>query len=260
MSSGRRDILGRLRAALDRSGDRLPGRLAPGTASLMRVTEAHGDRLELADRFGKNLAALSGSYEVANQAAEVAARVVEQVRVWSAGDPNGESDDRRRELEVLSWAAAALTPPDLAPRLEHAGITLVVPEDLHDRDSRDRAAALRVGLTAVDAAIASTGSVVLATGPGRSRAASLLPTYHLMIVPASRVYPTLEEWFAQLRRENRHDEYLRDPGQVVFVSGPSKSADIELNLTLGVHGPRAVHAIIYDDRERSGQQPTGVHR
>ncbi len=254
MSSGRDDILGRLRVALGRKGDRLQDRAAPTTATAMKVTEARGDRLELGDRFGESLAALSGSYQVVNGAADVADRVVELITGWSADDrPDGEGSGRR-DLEVLSWAAAALTPPDLGPRLEQAGIRLVVPDELRDREHRSRAAALRVGLTAVDAAIASTGSVVLATGPGRSRAASLLPTHHVMIVPTSRVYPTLEDWLAESRREGFH-ERLRRPGQIVFVSGPSKSADIELNLTLGVHGPRVVHAIIYDDTERSAEQP-----
>ncbi len=251
MSRARDDILGRLRTALERREDRFPWSEAPRPAALMRVTEARGDRLELAARFGESLLVVSGSCEIVDQATEVAGRAAERIRAWNAEDgPGDDPGSGRRNIEVLSWAPDELTPPELGPRLERAGIRLVVPEDLHDRNGRYQAAALRVGLTGVDAAIASTGSAVMAAGPGRSRAASLLPTHHLMIVPSSRIYPTVEDWFAELRRGGHHDEWLRRTGQIVLISGPSKSADIELNLTLGVHGPRVVHAIVYDDVER----------
>lgn len=246
MSSGRDDILIRLRAALGRTSDRTPRIDAPRPSAPMTVTEAHGDRRQLAARFGESLVALSGSYETVTDATELAGRAAERIRTWSEEDRRSGDADR---LELLSWASEQLTPADLGRRLELAGITLVVPDELHDRDVRQRAAALRLGLTGVDAAIASTGSAVIAAGPGRSRAASLLPTHHLMIVPSSRIYPTPEHWFAELRRDGHHTEWLRRSGQIVFISGPSKSADIELSLTLGVHGPRVVHAIIYDDVE-----------
>lgn len=246
MSSGRDDILIRLRAALGRTSDRTPRIDAPRPSAPMTVTEAHGDRRQLAARFGESLVALSGSYETVTDATELAGRAAERIRAWSEEDRRSGDADR---LELLSWASEQLTPADLGRRLELAGITLVVPDELHDRDVRQRAAALRLGLTGVDAAIASTGSAVIAAGPGRSRAASLLPTHHLMIVPSSRIYPTPEHWFAELRRDGHHTEWLRRSGQIVFISGPSKSADIELSLTLGVHGPRVVHAIIYDDVE-----------
>ncbi len=251
MSNAREDILGRLRTALEGKDAWFPRSEAPRPGPAITAPEAGGDRLELAKRFGNSLVAVSGSYEIVDPAAGVAGRIVEIVKAWSAEDPpSDEGGSRRRNLEVLSWASAALTPPDLEPPLGQAGIKLVVPEDLHDRHSRYRAASIRIGLTAVDAAIATTGSVVLVAGRGKSRAASLLPTHHLMIVAASRIYPTLEDWCTELRREGLHAERLKEPGQIVLVTGPSKSADIELNLTLGVHGPRVVHAIVYDDAER----------
>ncbi len=251
MSDGRADILGRLRLALGAREARLDRREAPRPAAVIDVPEGRRDPHALTARFGESLVALSGSYEVVRHADEVAERAAERITTWSAHDSReDDGDGRRRDPEILSWAPDQLTPPDLGPQLERAGITLVVPEELGHRDTRLRLASLRIGLTGVDAAIASTGSVLMAAGPGRSRVASLLPTHHLMIVAASHVYPTLEDWFQELRRGGLHAQRLRQPGQIIFVSGPSKSADIELNLTLGVHGPRTTHAIIYDDAER----------
>ncbi|NIN71679.1 MAG: hypothetical protein GTO46_07060 [Gemmatimonadetes bacterium] len=215
---------------------------APPTAPTA-VTHADGERRSLAKQFGAQLAEISGSYEILEDAAEAGDRLVQLVKEWSA-EVGAAADE---VPEVLSWAARALPGENLAEFLEESGISLFVPEDLHDESTRARAARAKVGLTGADAAFASTGSIVVASGRGRSRAASLLPLRHLLLLPMSRIYPTFESWLYTLRQEQALGSYLRVSGQIVFITGPSKSADIELNLTLGVHGPRAVHALIFDD-------------
>jgi len=147
----------------------------------------------------------------------------------------------------LSWAPTELPTPNLRVRLDQHGLSLFVPGDLHDADERAHASTLSVGLTGVGAAFAGTGSMALIHGPGKSRAASLLPLHHIALVPFSKLHATFESWLATLRSAGTLDEVLRAHAQVAFVTGPSKSADIELNLTLGVHGPRDVHAIVFDD-------------
>jgi L-lactate dehydrogenase complex protein LldG len=85
-------------------------------------------------------------------------------------------------------------------------------------------------------ALADPGSVVLAASPDEPRARSLLPEVHITVVTEDRVLPGLDELLARLQGEL--------PSGLAIVSGPSRSADIEQILTLGVHGPREEHVVI----------------
>ncbi len=131
-------------------------------------------------------------------------------------------------------------------------LLLVAPESLDNDAEREAIRFIRYGVTGVDAAFASTGSMLMISGPGKSRAASLLPYYHIGLIPFSRLYPTVEAWLAEQREAETLLEALRDQANVTMITGPSKSADIEMNLTLGVHGPKFVHAILFDDESTSG--------
>jgi L-lactate dehydrogenase complex protein LldG len=85
-------------------------------------------------------------------------------------------------------------------------------------------------------ALADPGSVVIAASPDEPRANSLLPEIHVTVVPEDRVIQGLEELFALVGGEL--------PSSLAIVSGPSRSADIEQILALGVHGPREEHVVI----------------
>ena len=100
-------------------------------------------------------------------------------------------------------------------------------------------AASRVGLTGVNAALAATGSLVLESGPGRFRSASLLPDLHIALMTAEQILPDLETWAAA-----RAHAAFREASNTVIVSGPSKTADIGHQLVKGAHGPRELHILI----------------
>jgi L-lactate utilization protein LutC len=85
-------------------------------------------------------------------------------------------------------------------------------------------------------ALADPGSVVLAASPQEPRAHSLLPEVHVSVVPEDRVLADLDELLARVAGDL--------PSGLVIVSGPSRSADIEQILALGVHGPREEHVVI----------------
>ncbi|MGD8457960.1 MAG: lactate utilization protein [Anaerolineales bacterium] len=96
-----------------------------------------------------------------------------------------------------------------------------------------------VGLTGADAALAETGSVILKMNARRSRLVSLLPPVHIVLLPISKIVPDIFSWIAE-----------RDvdmPSQLIIISGPSKTADIEQTLVVGVHGPKRFIVIVYDD-------------
>jgi L-lactate dehydrogenase complex protein LldG len=91
-----------------------------------------------------------------------------------------------------------------------------------------------LGVTGAAYAIAATGSVVLAAGAAGGRSAALVPPVHLALVDAATVVATPADLWRRL--PERFPDGL--PSQLVFASGPSRSADIEFTLTVGVHGPK----------------------
>jgi L-lactate dehydrogenase complex protein LldG len=84
--------------------------------------------------------------------------------------------------------------------------------------------------------LADTGSVVLASGPDEPRRKSLLPDVHVTLLAEDRILPGLDELFAALGPDL--------PSALAIVTGPSRSADIEQKLAVGVHGPREVHVVL----------------
>ena len=96
-----------------------------------------------------------------------------------------------------------------------------------------------VGITGVFCAIAETGTLMTVTGRDTPATLSLLPETHVAVVRMSRIVPGMEEAWRLLR-----DELREPPRAVSFISGPSRTADIEQTVTLGAHGPYRVHIIL----------------
>ena len=96
-----------------------------------------------------------------------------------------------------------------------------------------------VGITGAFCAIAETGTLMMCSGPDTPPATSLLPETHIAVVPRSRIVTGMEDGWALLRRERG---VL--PRAVNFISGPSRTADIEQTVTLGAHGPYRVHLLL----------------
>ena len=95
-----------------------------------------------------------------------------------------------------------------------------------------------VGITTAQAAITETGTLVLDSSRERNRLVSLVPPVHIAIVDASSIFQTLGEALAFI-----HQDGNISPA-VTFITGPSRTADIELTLTIGVHGPQEVYVIV----------------
>lgn len=99
-----------------------------------------------------------------------------------------------------------------------------------------------VGITGVVCAIAETGTLMVTSGARTPATTSLLPETHIAVVRYSQIVPAMEEAW-KLLRANGADNM---PRAVNFISGPSRTADIEQTVTLGAHGPYRVHVILVD--------------
>jgi len=94
------------------------------------------------------------------------------------------------------------------------------------------------GISTVQAAIAETGTLVLDSAFERHRLVSLVPPVHIAIIRASQIYRSLSEVLALLRQDKEISP------AVTFITGPSRTADIELTLAIGVHGPQELYVIV----------------
>jgi len=97
--------------------------------------------------------------------------------------------------------------------------------------------AIRVGVTKAICGLADTGSILETDGEGRSLHASLLPEIHIALLRESEILPSLDQG-VHLMRESK---------SAVFITGPSRTGDIEMSQTIGVHGPGEVHVFLVDD-------------
>jgi L-lactate dehydrogenase complex protein LldG len=127
--------------------------------------------------------------------------------------------------------ATCWTTPDLrawgvAPILQSLGVELIPPQ----ADKR-LVASCELGVTGADAALPETGTLALTSSPEQPRVVSLLPRVHLALVRPAAIRVDLHQVFAEAKAA----------GYLVLVTGPSRTADIELTLTLGVHGPKSLY-------------------
>jgi L-lactate dehydrogenase complex protein LldG len=192
------------------------------------VSQAVGDAT-LEARFAEELAALTGRTYVAADLDE-AVRTIQGLIA------------RTGSTRVLCWDEAELEQNDLLSRLVSGGVEVLRYELPSDPDGRRHLLAdldpVQVGLTGAVAGLADTGSLVLTSGPGRGRLVSLLPPVHVAVLSKRRLYSSLPAFLSA------HPGIVAQGSNLVIVTGPSRTADIEMTLTHGVHGPREVHVIL----------------
>jgi len=124
--------------------------------------------------------------------------------------------------EIMAWEQGYL-PKGLLDTLQGRGIRIE-----HTPNPK-----LQAGITGALAAVAETGTLAQISGSGRPQSASLLPDIHIAILQANTIYEKLPQ-LLNLRE-------IREASSVALISGPSRTADIEMTLTIGVHGPGEVH-------------------
>ena len=237
------EFLGRIRDQVRRT----PGLFAAAAARRPQhpAAEAETIRRELAERWPETLEAFRREFESVggvfykvgsvDMVPAVVARIAHE----------------REAREIVAWHSSALG-ADLAPALGARGLDVhqmpaAEPVGAAERE-RLRAIAARadLGLTGVDLAIAETGTLVLVSGAGRPRSTSLLPPCHIAVFDRTALVESLRQVGVVLEAWHGDGTPPARGAVINFITGPSRTADIELTLTRGVHGPKDVHAIFVE--------------
>lgn len=98
-------------------------------------------------------------------------------------------------------------------------------------------------VSGADYAIAETGTLAMVAGPHNPRTATLLPPLHIAILDPVNLVPTMPDLVARFKSDHLRDGRL-DISSLTFITGPSRTGDIEQTLSVGVHGPGEVHVIV----------------
>jgi L-lactate utilization protein LutC len=147
--------------------------------------------------------------------------------------------ERYGATSYLGWDPDHLPISGLAERLRATPLNAVVPDDPEGRlEQQSGYMGIVAGITGASAGLAESGSIVLESGPGRPRMASLIPLVHIALLRKENITQSLSHWIAD------HPEAASDTSNLFMITGPSRTADIEQTLNLGVHGPRHLHVIV----------------
>jgi L-lactate dehydrogenase complex protein LldG len=143
---------------------------------------------------------------------------------------------------LLLGAGKLIDHLDLANRLKNAGTEVTLVNELDSHSCRDPFFAADIGVSGVDCLVAETGSVVLHSGSIQPRSLSLLPPVHIAIAERNQLVADLFDLFPS--SQDKSEQTL--PSCITFITGPSKTGDIELKLVTGVHGPGEIHVILLE--------------
>jgi len=142
-----------------------------------------------------------------------------------------------KNLRTFSiWESEYLKALNLKQKLKDGGLKLITAKN------KNRVSMSDIGITEADYAISDTGTMVLLTDKNQPRSISLLPPIHLAVVKKENIVRDIHDLFIILKDNLNQTQELGSC--MTFITGPSRTADIELNLTLGVHGPKELYVII----------------
>ena len=178
--------------------------------------------------------------------------VLEKDADWAAASiariAAAKSAEWGNEKVVVAWDHPLLRRLSLASRLNSLGIPVYFPDaepsaaDGHEAIRRHAESAM-IGITSADYCIAETATLSMKTRPGQPRCVSLLPSIHIAVIRPEQVLSNLNELYTLLKwaPAERAEGITRC---MTFITGPSKTADIEATLVHGAHGPRELFIIV----------------
>jgi L-lactate dehydrogenase complex protein LldG len=254
-NSGQHEFIRRIRSALGYAPDEWRGR---GNLCTSRFTDetavildrinnrSAADRQQLIDRLLEMAAPINLKVTVLNDRAAVTAAVADLVR-----DKVPEFGDQK---QVVMWQHPLLASLDLAETLAAQNVPLHVTEfengTVDEASEEQQMQRIRksvidsyIGITSADFCMAETATLVMRTRPGQARSVSLVPSIHVAVITIDQVIADLKELYALLK----WDPEIQKEGLtncMTFISGPSKTADVEATMVHGAHGPREVHVYV----------------
>ena len=181
----------------------------------------------------------------------IAALKVAGAQAIEATDEAGAAEQAAGVIRALNLRSAAIgegittDSSSIAQRLAADGyeVIRIGPQDGQATgDLKQRLSAIDVGIVEADYAIASTGTLAMVATPQRPRSVSLLPPINIVMLRTGRILPDL----AAVLRAVGPETIASHP--MVLVTGPSRTADIEKRIVIGVHGPKELYVVIIPDR------------
>lgn len=150
---------------------------------------------------------------------------------------------RQRDIKDLLYGPRTPIGAALQQKWQHAaaGLPELVPYDVEIEEIKERVFEADAGITSTMGGIADTGALILWSSKEEPRLMSLVPPVHIAVLRADKIYNSLAE---VMQQENWSAGM---PTNAFLISGPSKTADIELVLAFGVHGPKELIVLMIDN-------------
>ena len=254
-NSGQENFIGRIRSALGKSSDELPAETDLCTSQYTEETRAILDRIknrsdaerqQLLERFREMALPIKLNVIVLKDEESVAAAIADLVK-----DKDPEWGDQKA---IVAWQHPLIERLKLPDALADQKVPVMVTESVDtnlDRVStkkererlRQHVIESYIGITSADFCMADTASLVMRTRPGQGRLVSLVPSIHIGVIYLDQIIWDLKELYALLS----FDPEIRKEGLtncMTFISGPSKTADVEATMVHGAHGPREVYVYV----------------
>jgi L-lactate dehydrogenase complex protein LldG len=217
-------VLERVRAALARAGTWRADASAPPTAAPPTLTPT-----ATIETFTRELSAVGG--------------VVHRTTRAQAAEKVAQLAQRLAARSFACWQTELLGALGIDATLRASGMTAIVPSDA--QRVRQELAELDMGISEADRGIAETGSLLLLPGKGRSRMVTAMARYHVALLPVDRLEASLDVVPALVAGCRTPEGQLRS--NCVIITGPSRTADIENVLVVGIHGAVELHVFLLDN-------------
>jgi L-lactate dehydrogenase complex protein LldG len=220
-------VLVEIRRALGRSESSRPPALEP-----FIQPGAEGNHQDIVAQFIAEVTAVRGEVHCAQSDEEVAPLIIDICRSTGA-------------RKVALSGSPLLAERNLSARFAEHGLEVMIAAQFGPGrrvELLSELAGCGAGVTAVDYAIAETGTIVLSSDEEHALVVSLLPPVHIAVVGERQVKATMAEAVSWLKVERMgRSQSCRSAN---FITGPSRTSDVELTLSIGVHGPKELHLIV----------------